>query len=165
MQNNNTRAKATIMKFIAAPLVAIAVGGCSAGPSETETQEGDQVEVLELKVENDQYAALDLDRAGVSVGDMDVYSGNAIRDGRKVGRGGGSCQVVHIDGENITMQCLLTMQLTQGSVTMQSLWVRGATPLDMAVTGGTGAYRNARGTVRFWDIATPDERARAEIIR
>jgi hypothetical protein len=164
MQNNSTRAKATIMTFIAAPLITIAVGGCNAGTSETETPEGDQVEVLELKVENDQYAALDLNRAGASVGDMDVFSGNAIRDGRKVGRGGGSCQVVHVDGENVTMQCLITMQLPQGSVTMQSLWARGATPLDMAITGGTGAYRNARGTVRFWDIATPGERARAEII-
>ena len=95
---------------------------------------------------------------------MDVYSGNAIKDGRKVGRGGGSCQVIHVDGENITMQCLITMQLERGSVTMQSLWVRGASPLDMAVTGGTGTYRNARGTVRFWDIATPSERVRAEII-
>lgn len=165
MQNNNTRTKATFMKFITVPLIAITIGGCNAGTGETDTPEGDQVEVLELKVENDQYAALDLNRTGVSVGDMDVYSGNAISDGRKVGRGGGSCQVIHVDGASITMQCLITMQLAQGSVTMQSLWVRGASPLDMAITGGTGAYRNARGTVRFWDIATPSERARAEIIR
>jgi hypothetical protein len=164
MQNNNTRAKAAFMRFVALSLITAAVGGCSAARSEAETQAGDQVEVLEIEVENDQYAALDLDRAGVSVGDMDVYSGNAIMDGRKVGQGGGSCQVTHIDGENITMQCLITMELEHGSVTMQSLWVRGASPLDMAVTGGTGAYRNARGTVRFWDIATPNERVRAEII-
>jgi hypothetical protein len=150
------------MKVVAAPLVAVAVGGCSADPAET--QAGDQVEVLELEVENDQYAAIDLDRAGMSVGDMDVFSGNAIQDGREVGRGGGSCQVTHIEGENATMQCLLTMELEHGSVTMQSAWTRGANPLDMAVTGGTGAYRNARGSVRFWDIATPSERVRAEII-
>jgi len=162
MQNNNTRAKAAFMKFVAVPLMAVAVGGCSADTRET--QAGDQVEVLELKVENDQYAAIDLDRAGVSVGDMDVFSGNAIKDGRKVGRGGGSCQVTHIEGENVTTQCLLTMELERGSVTMQSAWARGASLLDMAVTGGTGAYRNARGSVRFWDIATPSERVRAEII-
>lgn len=161
MQNNNTRAKAA---FVAVSLITAVVGGCGADTSETENQTRNQVEVLELKVENDQYAALDLDRAGVNVGDMDVYSGNAIRDGRKVGHGGGSCQITHIDGANITMQCLLTMKLEHGSVTMQSLWVRGASPLDMAITGGTGAYRNARGTVRFWDIATPNERVRAEII-
>ncbi len=165
MQNNNARTKALFTKFVAVPLIAFAAGGCSADPSETGTRSGDQVEVLELKVENDQYAALDLNRAGVSVGDMDVYSGNATKDGRKVGRGGGSCQVTHVDGENITMQCLITMELEHGSVTMQSLWTRGASPLDMAVTGGTGVYRNARGTVRFWEIATPNERARAEIIR
>jgi hypothetical protein len=164
MQNNNTRTKAAFMKFVAVPLITVAVGGCGADPSETETRAGDQVEVLELEVENDQYAALDLGQAGVSVGDMDVYSGNAIKDGRKVGRGGGACQVIHVDGDNITMQCLITMELEHGSVTMQSLWVRGASPLDMGVTGGTGVYRDARGTVRFWDIATPSERARAEII-
>ena len=163
--HNNTRTKALVMKFVSVPLIIFAAGGCSADPSETETLAGDQVEVLELKVENDQYAALDLNQAGASVGDMDVYSGNAVKDGREVGRGGGSCQVTHVAGDKVTMQCVITMELEHGSVTMQSFWTRGASPLDMAVTGGTGAYRNARGTVRFWDIATPNERARAEIIR
>lgn len=160
------RAKAALMRLVTVSLITAAIGGCGADRSEAETEAeaGDQIEVLELAVENDQYAAPDLDPAGMSVGDMYVYSGNAIRDGRKVGRGGGSCQVTHIEGENITRQCLLTMELEHGSVTMQSVWVGGASPLDMAVTGGTGAYRNARGTVRFWDIATPSERVRAEII-
>ncbi|WP_253815200.1 allene oxide cyclase barrel-like domain-containing protein [Nocardia amikacinitolerans] len=153
------------MTFVGAPLIVVAVGGCGANTSETEARAGDQVEILELGVENDQYASLDLGQPGVSVGDMDVYSGNAIQDGRTVGRGGGSCQTLHIEGANITMQCSITMELPQGSVTMQSQWVRGASPLDMAITGGTGVYREARGTVRFWDIGTPNERARAEIIR
>lgn len=96
---------------------------------------------------------------------MDVYSGNAIKDGHKVGQGGGSCQTIHVDGDKVTMQCLITMELGQGSITMQSIWTRGTSPLDMAISGGTGEYRTARGTVRFWDIATPNERVRAEIIR
>lgn len=121
-------------------------------------------EVLELKVENTQYQALDLGRTGISLGDMDVYSGNAIRDGRKAGRGGGSCQTIHVEGDKVTMQCVITMELDRGSVTMQSIWTRGTSPLDMAISGGTGDYRTARGTVRFWDIGTPNERVRAEII-
>ncbi|MFD1046346.1 hypothetical protein ACFQ1S_12670, partial [Kibdelosporangium lantanae] len=68
-----------------------------------------------------------------------------------------------VDGAKITTQCLLTARLDQGSLTMQSLWVTGESPLDMAITGGTGAYRDAQGTVRVWDIATPNERMRAEI--
>ncbi|WP_373862522.1 hypothetical protein [Nocardia lijiangensis] len=55
---------------------------------------------------------------------MDVYSGNAIRDGRKVGQGGGSCQTLHVDGDRVAMQCLITMELERGSVTMQSIWIR-----------------------------------------
>ncbi|MDT0317101.1 hypothetical protein [Streptomyces millisiae] len=84
------------------------------------------------------------------MGDTHVYSGTAIGDGRSVGRGGGSCQVIHVAGEDLTMQ---------------SLWSGGTSSLDMAITGGTGVYRNARGTARSWDIATPNERLRAEILR
>jgi hypothetical protein len=138
------------------PLIAAALVGCSA--------DREQVEVLELAVENDQYAAPDLGPVGTTVGDMYVYSGRGMEDGREVGRGGGSCQVIRVDGEKITTHCLITMELERGSLSLQSLWVTGTSPLDMAITGGTGAYRNARGSVRFWDIATPNERVRAEIV-
>ncbi|WP_280294329.1 allene oxide cyclase barrel-like domain-containing protein [Nocardia abscessus] len=165
MPNKKRRAKTALMAFGVMPLLTTVVSGCGADDGQAQTTAADQVEVLEVKVENDQYAAPDLDCAGMSVGDMDVFSGNALRDGRKVGHGGGSCQVIHVDGERVTAQCLLTMELEHGSVTMQALWVRGSSPLDMAITGGTDAYRDARGTVRFWDIGTPNERVRAEIIR
>jgi hypothetical protein len=143
------------MRLAAASVIIAAVGGCGPAP---------RTEVLEVDVVNDQYAALDLGDAGVSVGDQDVFSGTAVKDGREVGRGGGSCQVTRVDGDEVTMQCVLTMELERGSVALQSAWTRGENPLDMAITGGTGEYREARGTVRFWDIGTPDERARAEIV-
>ncbi|MFD8081412.1 hypothetical protein ACFV4F_06895 [Kitasatospora sp. NPDC059722] len=124
------------------------------------------VEVLELTVRNDQYQAVDLGPAGPSLGDMDVYSGTIVKDGRSVGRGGGSCQVVQLDGGVVTAQCVITLEVEGGSLTLQSLWTkRSSAPLDMAVTGGTGSYATARGTVRFWNIGTPAERARAEIQR
>jgi hypothetical protein len=165
MQINKTRASTAFSRLVAGALITVAGGGCTTAGSETETPARDHVEVLELAVENTQYQALDLGQPGVSLGDMDVYSGNAIRDGRRVGQGGGSCQTLHVDGDKVTRQCLITMELEHGSVTMQSLWTSGTSPLDMAISGGTGDYRNARGTVRFWDIATPNERVRAEIIR
>ncbi|MFH9956103.1 hypothetical protein ACH4OX_18080 [Streptomyces roseolus] len=151
-------------RFAAASLAAVAVGmwaveGAGAEPPR-------KPEVIELAVRNDQYTAVDLGPAGPSMGDMDVYSGTAVEDGRNVGRGGGHCQVIHLEGGAPTSQCLITMEVERGSLTMQSLWTRGAgSSLDMAITGGTGAYRNARGTARFWDIATPAERVRLEILR
>ncbi|MFD4656120.1 hypothetical protein ACFWP2_10885 [Kitasatospora sp. NPDC058444] len=156
----------TVKRLVAASLATAAIGFAAVGTADADAPRRGRVEVLELKVQNDQYEALDLGAAGPSLGDMDVYSGTAVQDGRSVGRGGGSCQVVQVEGEDITTQCLITMAVEGGSLTMQSLWTKGtSTPLDMAVTGGTGAYAGARGTFRFWDIGTPNERARAEIQR
>ncbi|GAB3900221.1 hypothetical protein GCM10029964_087260 [Kibdelosporangium lantanae] len=149
---------------VAAVGALLAGGGLSAYAAQTGSpSRPEHPEILELAVENDQYAAPDLPPAGTTVGDLYVYSGWLRKDGRRVGQGGGSCQIIQVDGAKITTQCLLTARLDQGSLTMQSLWVTGESPLDMAITGGTGAYRDAQGTVRVWDIATPNERMRAEI--
>ncbi|MFD8009494.1 hypothetical protein [Streptomyces sp. NPDC058955] len=156
MATKGTRLAALSLAAVAAGMWA--VEGAAAGTTK-------KPEVIELKVRNEQYTAVDLGPAGPSLGDMDVYSGTAVEDGRSVGRGGGHCQVVHTKGERTTSQCLITMEVEEGSLTMQSLWTKGAVSLDMAVTGGTGVYRDARGIARFWDIATPDERVRIEILR
>ncbi|MEU3839341.1 hypothetical protein AB0E88_04845 [Streptomyces sp. NPDC028635] len=155
----------TLKKSFAVSLVAAVVGVCAVGSADADAPGGDRVEVIELAIHNDQYAAADLGPAGPSLGDMDVYSGTAVKDGRTVGRGGGSCQVVRIEGGKRTTHCLITLELERGSLTMQSLWTSGTDSLDMAVTGGTGVYSNARGTARYWDIATTTERMRAEIQR
>jgi hypothetical protein len=160
---NNPRA--VLVKFFAVSLVTALVSVCAVDSADADAPDKDRVEVLELAVHNDQYADTDLGPAGPSLGDMYVYSGTAMRNGREVGRGGGSCQVVHIDGAELTTQCLITMELERGSLTMQSLWVSGTSSLDMAITGGTGDFSNARGHARYWDIATPKERMRAEILR
>ncbi|MET9956909.1 hypothetical protein ABZ135_35910 [Streptomyces sp. NPDC006339] len=151
------------MRFAAASLAVVALGTGAVSSAHAGAPAKGRVEVLELDVRNDQYTAVDLGPAGPSLGDMDVYSGTAVKDGQSVGRGGGSCQVIHVKGEELTSQCLITMEVEQGSLTLQSLWTKGAATLDMAITGGTGAYRGARGIARFWDIATPNERARLEI--
>lgn len=159
--------RTTLKKLFAISLATAVVGFCAVGSATADSPaKGDrrQVEVLELKVQNDQHETNDLGPEGPSLGDMDVYSGTALQDGRRVGYGGGSCQVVRIEGEKLTTQCLITMELERGSLTMQSLWNSGTSSLDMAITGGTGAFSDARGTARYWDIATPKERLRAEIM-
>src|SRR4051794_30929024 len=103
-RNSNTRASLT--KFFAILLVTALVGVFAVNSADADTSERGQVEVLELEVQNDQYADTDLDPKGPSLGDTYVYSGTAIRDGRSVGRGGGSCQIIHINGEELTTQCL-----------------------------------------------------------
>ncbi|WP_282694940.1 hypothetical protein [Streptomyces sp. CC208A] len=150
--------------FAAVSLAAVAADVWAVDGAAAETTK--KPEVIEVEVRSDPYAAaVDLGPAGSSLGDTDVYSGTAVVDGRSVGRGGGHCQVIHMQGEDVTSQCLITMEVEQGSLTTQSLWTKGTPTLDMAVTGGTGVYRDARAFARFWDIATPDERVRTEILR
>ncbi|MGI5129336.1 allene oxide cyclase barrel-like domain-containing protein [Pseudonocardia sp. CA-107938] len=156
-----TALRRSIVAVVAGSLLAGGLSACGAEAGSASPSE--HTEILEFAVENDQYAAPDLAPAGPSVGDLYVYSGWLLKDGRRAGQGGGSCQIIQIDGAKITTQCLLTGKLEQGSLTMQALWVTGESPLDMAITGGTGAYADAHGTVRVWDIATPNERMRAEI--
>ncbi|CAM5230001.1 hypothetical protein GCM10010329_80040 [Streptomyces spiroverticillatus] len=122
------------------------------------------VEVIELQLQDLQYEAIDLGAAGPSLGDTSVYSGTAVSNGRAVGRGGGSSQVVGLDGAKRTSQVVITLELDRGALTMQSLRTGEASSLDMAITGGTGDFRDARGTVHYWKIGTPDEKLRAEIL-
>ncbi|MFT2014882.1 allene oxide cyclase barrel-like domain-containing protein [Streptomyces sp. 796.1] len=157
--------RSTLLRLTAVAVVTAAVGVFALGSAGADTPQRDSVEILDLAIQNDQYAETDLGPAGPSLGDTSVYSGGVLQGGRKVGLGGGSCHIVHIAGEKRTTQCLITLNLEQGSLTMQSLAEKGASSLDMAITGGTGAYSTARGTVRYWDIATPNERLRARILR
>ncbi|TQM30633.1 allene oxide cyclase barrel-like domain-containing protein [Nocardia bhagyanarayanae] len=159
-------ARSSIRKTVGAVAGALLVGGglvaCGADTTETDGPK-QRVEIIEAAALTDQLAGADLDKPGASLGDLTVYSGGIHQDGRQIGHGGGACQNVHIEGDAITMQCVLTAQLERGSLTMQAVWVQGTSPLDLAITGGTGAYRNATGIARFWEIGTPNERMRAEI--
>ncbi|SDM42921.1 allene oxide cyclase barrel-like domain-containing protein [Allokutzneria albata] len=110
-----------------------------------------------IKVGNDQFAAVDTGPPGLSVGDSYVYSDTLSRDGRVVGDDGGTCQVTHVTGTTATTNCVLSLRLPEGQITAQALWVRGTTPLRMAITGGTGRYRDASGELVATDIQTPDE--------
>ncbi|GAA3399271.1 allene oxide cyclase barrel-like domain-containing protein [Streptomyces roseoviridis] len=147
-----------------ASLGVLAATGVEAVGAEAGSPARAKVEIVEAHLRTDQWHVIDAAPNGVSLGDQDVYSGTAFKDGREIGSGGGSCQVIHVDGDDVTTQCVLTMELERGSVTLQALWTKGPEPVDMAVTGGTGAYRNARGSARFWDISLPTERMRAEIL-
>ncbi|SHG05088.1 dirigent protein [Streptoalloteichus hindustanus] len=133
------------------------------GPAAAETEAAGRAVTLDLHVANDQFAAHDIGQPGKSLGDMTVYSDKMVRDGREVGEDGGTCVVTHVDGPRSISNCVLTIRLAEGQLTAQGLWDDGTSPMQMAITGGTGAYRNARGYLQAWDIHTPKERYRIQV--
>ncbi|WP_067456352.1 allene oxide cyclase barrel-like domain-containing protein [Actinomadura macra] len=142
----------------------VAIGGTLAAWTTPAQAGGDtgQRGILHLNVRNDQYEFLDFGAKGAGVGDRYVFSDTLSGDA--AGEDGGSCEIVRVEGEKITTNCVISLRLPRGALTVQSLWVRGSNPLTMAITGGTGAYRNARGELVATDIQTPHEAYRLRIL-
>ncbi|WP_329172909.1 allene oxide cyclase barrel-like domain-containing protein [Streptomyces sp. NBC_01477] len=121
--------------------------------------------IIDLAVGNDGVVHTDVGDPGLSVGDEFIYADKLFRDGRQIGQDGSSCQVTRLVGEEITTNCVLSVQLPDGQITAQSLWVKGTTSVRMAVTGGSGAYRGASGELTCNDIQTPHETYRIVLDR
>ena len=88
------------------------------------------------------------------VGDRIVWSAGIFdTNGHQVGKDVADCTVITAD---FTVQCLISVTLPGGQLTVQGM----ATGVDnvFAITGGTGAYKDARGDVRAVDT-TPGVRA------
>jgi hypothetical protein len=80
-----------------------------------------------------------------SIGDEDVFNGKFFVRGKQVGRDGGVCTLVELPS---IYHCVATNWFDEGQLTVQWLGDFSATgPGRFAITGGTGAYRGARGEV------------------
>jgi hypothetical protein len=109
-------------------------------------------------------AQLDLGAPGLSLGDQRVFTDDLFQDGRRVGQDHGYCTVTRITGtapsRTVTSECLATAILPRGQITAQGTATgpeQGAPPpFANAVTGGTGAYRTARGEVRISPISNTE---------
>lgn len=106
-------------------------------------------------------AFIDLGAPGPSIGDRLVFSNPIFnRKNNVVGRDGAECVIVRIDPNETpdrqqVVQCTISVQLADGQITVQGL--AQGTDNFFAVTGGTGAYRQARGEVRAVDIVPLQE--------
>jgi hypothetical protein len=90
-------------------------------------------------------ATVDNAPAGDSVGDLLAF-GNELFDHRnqkKVGTDQGSC-VRTVVGQ--AYECSWTNSLAKGQIVVQGPFLDSGDSV-LAITGGTGAYRNARGTM------------------
>ena len=97
------------------------------------------------------------------VGTRFVGAEDLLRDGRKVGRGVRSCEVVAAEqtGNRAQFQCLATLGLPAGTLTLQAmptLTEQGLEAVKAAVTGGTGAFRHARGEALMQEVSASETR-------
>ena len=106
-------------------------------------------------------AFIDVGAPGPSIGDRLVFSNPIFdTDGQTIGRDGADCLIVRIDpteppARQQIVQCTISVQLADGQITVQGL--AQGTENYFAITGGTGAYRKARGEVLAVDIVPLQE--------
>jgi allene oxide cyclase len=82
------------------------------------------------------------------VGDRIMWSAGIFdRHGHQVGKDTADCTIVAATG---IVQCMFSLTLPGGELTAQGIG-EGSTDTTFAITGGTGAYRAARGEIRAVD--------------
>src|SRR3954469_11342013 len=116
-------------------------------------------QVLHLTSTTAQFAVIDVGDKGpaLGLGDQIVSSDEVFRQGRHAGRSGTVLTVVGVSTTALTTQWLTTLELDRGQLVLQGI---GDGPLGpptvpvaftVAVTGGTGAYADARGVAEIID--------------
>ena len=136
-------------------IVAIVAGPAASGA--VPSQSSRHGTVLHLTTETSQDGFVDVGSPGPGLGDQIVSSDTVFRNGKAVGTDGVVCTVVKATPDALTCQWLMTMDLPGGQLTMQGI-ADGPThpptePLvfALAITGGTGLYRDATGVAEVVD--------------
>ncbi len=90
---------------------------------------------------------LDLGQKGISLGDQFIVAEDLYRDDKKVGDHSVLCNYVRIEPKEL--QCVGTFALPDGQMTSQALLrLPAPSSVDVAITGGSGAYAGVRGYIR-----------------
>jgi hypothetical protein len=116
-------------------------------------------QTLRLVATDVQEEFVDVGAEGPSLGDQLVISETLARRGRDVGTAGVVCTITGAEPpyEVLTFQCVATLSLRNGQITLQGLIeVQGEDdpgPWTVAITGGTGAYRGAGGEAVVRDLS------------
>ncbi len=143
----------------AATGIVLAAGGIVVGATSASSDQS-AGDVLRLRGTEVSSQFLDLGEADFSEGDQFVFTNDLLRGDTKVGEDGGWCIVTRLTQEGAnTWECHGVNSLPGGQITVQGIvtYAPGeevrAKPYDFAITGGTGRYRDAGGTVRIEEVS------------
>lgn len=130
----------------AAALLALALLAAVALPARAASSSS--AKTLRLAAVTIQSTTLDLGATGPSQGDMSILTRELFLDGNKVGTSHLVSTVTLIAGVDSQSQTVATFSLPDGQLTAQGLVTASQTANRVAaITGGTGAYRQAGGEV------------------
>ena len=95
---------------------------------------------------------VDLGRSGFSAGDQDLFTGNIVRAGKRVGHVVGSCTTVRVGSTSAVQLCEWVLRLAHGQITATgsvSSGQHGPGTYALPIVGGTGIYDRAAGQLEI----------------
>jgi hypothetical protein len=113
----------------------------------------DKVRVLSTLTEE---AFIDVGEADFSLGDTYVFSSKLTKHRKRVGHTGVVCTVTST--KRAEFQCVATAKLRRGQITVQGLVAGEPEVFKFAITGGTGRYEGAEGTLVVRQLSETRER-------
>jgi hypothetical protein len=139
-----------LIKRLSYPAV-VAVVALAALAAAAPAAGGGKGKTLRLVAIQKQQQFIDLAPTGPSLGDQLVFSDTLYRNRREAGTDGAVCSITQVVPPYTvaTYQCLGTIRLRNGQITVQGLnefqGPGDPGPFRFAITGGTGAYSGASG--------------------
>lgn len=95
--------------------------------------------------------SVDVGKHGFSAGDNDVNSAQLVQGGHSVGWETGSCLTTFVGASRADQICHFVLALAGGQIVADGA-VRGGSQgpgtFTLAIVGGTGSYRTARGQIQ-----------------
>ena len=133
---------------LAVAVAASAAGGHKDPKAQGKARHGKTITVVEHATTD---ATTDTGAAGDSAGDVLTFANDVFdaKDANKVGTDQGSCIRI-VPGESY--ECAWTTTLARGQIMVQGPFYDTRDSV-LAVTGGTGRYRNARGYMQLHSLA------------
>src|SRR6476619_7662521 len=122
-------------------VAALAAG--SVGPAAGTDDHGSRT--IRVVSHNTEESFVDVGKHGFSLGDEFVFTSRLTHHGRKVGHTGVVCTITSVKREE--SQCVGSAKLGRGEITIQGLQADDPQVFSFAITGGTGAFEGAEGTL------------------
>jgi hypothetical protein len=129
---------------VAAASITVAIAAAAGNGSAVESP---STLMLSTPFEGGKTRTVDLGKKGLGAGDMFLSTGAPVRDeatGRRIGALDG-IETILSPAHDGTVSELITMRLEDGTLVLQNVIRHTDRPAALAVTGGTGAYADARG--------------------
>lgn len=140
----------------AVAVAALAVGSVGPATGQGKTDRGgDSGQTVRVVSINTEEAFVDVGEPDFSLGDSFIFTSKLTKHGKKVGHTGVVCTITSTAREE--SQCVGTARFRKGQITIQGLLAGEPDVFGFPITGGTGAYEGAEGTLVVRELSATRE--------